>query len=350
MQEGQKKTWWGEDPKNLIVRMPNWLGDLVMATPVLQDLKQRFPNATITAMCSEGLAGLLENDPHVDQILRFTKPKGWFQHLHHSQVLNVLHAGDYDCGVLLTNSLSSAWWMWRGGVARRLGFIGHWRRYLLNNALTLPSNYQTQHLVATYKMLLEPLGVALSDSMPTIYVKDAELEAARATLRNNGVAADDIVIGINPGAAYGSAKCWLPDRFRDLTLALLEQPNYRILYFGDRAGAPLVNDICAAMPERVINMAGKTNIRELAALIKCCRVLLTNDSGPMHMSAALGVPPLALFGSTSDVRTGPYKLGRVIHKHVECSPCYKRVCPIDFRCMKRIEVDEVLRNLREMIG
>jgi heptosyltransferase-2 len=311
-----------------------------MATPTLQDLRQRFPNATITAMCSEGLAGLLENDPHVDQIVRFSKPDGWSP-LRHSH---------YDCGVLLTNSLSSAWWFWRGGVARRLGYIGHWRRYLLNKALPLPSNYQTQHLVTTYKMLLEPLGVPLSDSMPTIYVKDAELEAARATLKSSGVAADDIVIGINPGAAYGSAKCWLPDRFRDLTLSLLEQPNYRIVYFGDRAGTSLVNDICSAMPERVINMAGKTNIRELAALIKCCRVLLTNDSGPMHMSAALGVPPLALFGSTSDVRTGPYKLGRVIHKHVECSPCYKRVCPIDFRCMKRIEVDEVLRNLREMIG
>lgn len=350
MQERQQKTWWGEDPKNLIVRMPNWLGDLVMATPVLQDLRQRFPQASITAMCTEAIAGILEHDPNVNQIFRFSKQSGWVHHFRGHDVLDSMRHADYDCGILLTNSLSSAWCFWRGHVNHRLGYNGHCRKFLLNKALPYPPNYQTQHLVTTYKMLLEPLGIPLSDSMPQIYLTDEELRAARSNLEAKGVNANDLIIGVNPGAAYGSAKCWLPDRFRDLTLCLLGDPRYRIIFFGDRAGAPLVNDICASMPERVVNMAGRTTIRELAALIKCCRVLLTNDSGPMHMAAALGVPPLALFGSTSDVKTGPYKLGRVIHKHVECSPCYKRECPIDFRCMKQIEVDEVLRNLREMIG
>ncbi len=338
------------DPKNIVVRMPNWLGDLIMATPVLHDLRMRFPYANITAMCVEPIATLLDHDPNVDQLFRFTRISGWFHNIHGYHILEPLRHNEYDLGILLTNSLSSAWWFWRGQVKYRIGYIGHCRRWLLNEALPLPTNYETQHLVTTYKHLLEPLGVPISDSMPGIYITESEMAAARNLLANRGVKPGDVLIGVNPGAAFGSAKCWLPERFREVTASLLANPSYRIVYFGDSAGAPIVNDICYGLPDHVINLAGKTSIRELAALIKCCRVLLTNDSGPMHMAAALGVPPLALFGSTSDVKTGPYKLGRVIHKHVECSPCYKRVCPIDFRCMKRIEVEDVLRNLREMIG
>lgn len=345
----RKATWWGSEPRNIIVRMPNWLGDMVMATPVLHDLRMRFPAASITAMCLDGLAGLLEHDPNINQVLRFSKPSGWVAHVHHGQVVEPLRHGDFDLGVLLPNSLSSAWWFWRGHVTHRLGYSGHWRSLLLNKALPLPIECETQHLVVTYKMLLNPLGIELSDTMPALYISEEESVAARQLLQHHGVEPGNRIVGINPGAAYGSAKCWLPDRFRDLTERLLIDPNLRIVYFGDYAGASLVNGVCAGMPDRVINLAGKTNIRELAALIQQCRVLVTNDSGPMHMAAALGVPPLALFGSTSDVKTGPYKLGKVLHKRVECSPCYQRVCPIDFRCMKRIEVDEVYNNLREML-
>ena len=154
------------------------------------------------------------------------------------------------------------------------------------------------------------------------------------------------MIGINPGAAYGSAKCWLPERFRELTEKLLQNPNTRILYFGDKAGASLVNEICADLPDRVINLAAQTTIRELMAYIQACHLFLTNDSGPMHMASALGTPLVALFGSTSDRYTGPYRGGKVIHKHVPCSPCYRRTCPIDFRCMTQIGVDEVYQTLQ----
>ncbi len=349
MQPDKQKTWWGSEPRNIIVRMPNWLGDLVMATPVLADLRQRFPHANITAMCVEPIATLLEQDPHIDQLFRFRRINNWIHHFHSYQILEPLRHNEYDLGVLLTNSLSSAWWFWRGKVQHRLGYIGHWRRLLLNKALSLPANHETQHLVLTYKQLLEPLAIPLSNSTPALYISDEEMSAAHALLANNGVKPGDVIIGVNPGAAFGSAKCWLPDRYREVAASLSADPKHRMIFFGDPAGTPLVNDICNGMPDQVINLAGKTTIRELAALIKCCRVLLTNDSGPMHMAAALGVPPLALFGSTNDVKTGPYGLGRVLHKHVECSPCYKRVCPIDFRCMKRIEVEEVLRNLREML-
>jgi heptosyltransferase-2 len=224
------------------------------------------------------------------------------------------------------------------------------RSFLLNKAIPFPKNKETQHLVLTYKALLEPLGIPLSSTSPRLYVSKEEKENAISLLVANDInPKTQFLIGINPGAAYGSAKCWLPDRFQAVTGKLLQNPHAVVAFFGDTAGTPLVNDICKEFNSRVINFAGKTNLRELLALIECCSVFLTNDSGPMHIAAALKVPLVALFGSTSDIKTGPYGGGTVIHKHVECSPCYKRVCPIDFRCMKRIEVDEVYESIRRLL-
>lgn len=342
--------WPARPPKNILIRMPNWLGDLVMATPIIQDLRNHWPEARITAMCQSHGGALLEHDPHLNEIYSFKKPSGWIHRAQHMDLIDTLRRGEYDLGILLTNSFSSAWWFWRGHVANRIGFKGNFRSLLLNKALPFPAHKEKQHLVMTYKALLEPLGIPISSTAPTLYVSDEEKKHALARLESDGYRpGEHILVGINPGAAYGSAKCWLPDRFHLLTQRLLEDPRIVIAYFGDHSGAPLVNEICKGFEDRVINFAGRTNIRELMALIQACAVMLTNDSGPMHIADALKTPLVALFGSTSDVKTGPYRGGVVIHKHVECSPCYKRVCPIDFRCMKQIEVEEVYQAIRNQI-
>ena len=339
-----------ESPKNIIVKMPNWLGDLVMATPVLADLRQHWPDANITAMCQSNVAAILKHDPNITEVFSYRKPSGWIPHSHHWKIISDLRKGQYDMGILLTNSFSTAWWFWLGGVKNRIGFKGNARSWLLNNAVPFPKERETQHLVITYKQLLEPLGIPLSDTAPQLFISPEEQQAAEDLLQKCGVVKNkSVIFGINPGAAYGSAKCWLPDRYRAVTEKLLEDPLAYVIYFGDPAGAPLVNSICQDLPSRVINLAGKTSLRELMALMNCCSAILTNDSGPMHIAAALKIPLVALFGSTSDIKTGPYGIGKVIHKHVECSPCYKRVCPIDFRCMKRIEVDEVYNELLRSI-
>lgn len=338
-------------PKNIIVRMPNWLGDLVMATPVLADLRARWPAARITAMCQSNVATLLKGDPNVDEVFSYQRPSGWIPHQQHWVIIEDLRYGQYDLGILLTNSFSSSWWFWRGHVQNRVGFAGNLRSLLLNTAVPLPPNLETQHQIDTYKSLLVPLGIPLSKTPPHLYVTPEEQTAAAALLQLHGVVSGKhVIVGINPGAAFGSAKCWLPDRFQEVTRQLLENPLVYVVYFGDPSGAPLVHEICKDLPERVINLAGKTSLRELVALIQACSIFLTNDSGPMHIASALNIPLLALFGSTSDVRTGPYGMvSKVIHKHVECSPCYKRQCPIDFRCMKRIEVSEVYNELQKLI-
>jgi heptosyltransferase II len=337
-------------PTNIIIRMPNWIGDAVMATPILADIRNRWKTAKITVMCQGSVGTILLHDPHIDHIYSFKKPSGWIHRFHRTDIIETLREGDYDLGILLTNSLSSAWWFWRGDVRKRIGFANGMRNALLTTAVPYPENMEAQHQVITYKHLLRPLGIPISCTEPKIYVSPEEMQEAYRLLKLWGVdPKEHIIVGINPGAAYGSAKCWPPERYQEVTKKLLANPHLFIIYFGDEPGAPLVNEICKQFDNRVINLAGRTSLRELIALINCCSIFLTNDSGPMHLAAALGIKLLALFGSTNDVKTGPFPAGKVIHKHVECSPCYKRTCPIDFRCMMRITVDEVYDELKQML-
>jgi heptosyltransferase-2 len=334
-----------KNPKNIIVRMPNWVGDMVMATPIISDLRMAFPDAKITAMCKNPLCELLEEDQEIDEIFCFNKTTLFSRHSDRRNILEKLQKGKYDLGILLTNSISTAWWFWQGKVENRIGFNTKGRRYFLTHAVDIPENIKEQHLVTTYKKLLEPLGLPVSQTSPRIFVSENEILMARALLKQHGVSEENVIVGINPGATYGSAKCWLPERFRSITKRLLEDKRVFVVYFGDLATASLVKEICQGLSQRVINMAGLTSLRELAALLKICDVLLTNDSGPMHIAAALGTPIVALFGSTNPDITGPFRTGVVVQKPVECSPCYQRTCPIDFRCMKKIEEQEVYAHL-----
>lgn len=325
----------------ILVRMPNWLGDAVMATPILQDLKEHWPHAHLTALCQGSAGQLLAGNPFVDEVLSFQKQDK-------KTLLQSLKKNPFDLGILLTNSFSSAWMLWRGNIKKRLGYTSDARSFFLTDPIPFPKEKGKEHLVITYKKLLLPLGIPLSSTSPSLYVSPAEKIRVHEIRKQYGVTSKTLV-GINPGAAYGSAKCWLPERFREVAKKLIQEHEVAILFFGDKTGEPLVREICQGLPPEAINLAGKTSLRELIALIQACSAFLTNDSGPMHIAAALKTPLVAVFGSTNEVATGPYEHGTVIHKHVECSPCYKRTCPIDFRCMTRIESDEVYNALQRLL-
>jgi len=343
------KSLQGVEFRNIIVRMPNWIGDMVMATPILTDLRKAYPNARITAMCRAPICDLLKEDSQVDELFCFSKTSGFSRRSDKKNIIEKLRHGKYDLGILLTHSLSSAWWFWQGKIKTRLGYDCNGRRFLLTHPVPLPEKLEKQHLVNTYKMLLKPLGIPLSTSPPRLFLADKEVTEAKTLLKQHGVTKESHLVGINPGATYGSAKCWLPNRFREVTEKLLSDPNVFIVFFGDQPTASLVKEICQGLQSRVINLAGLTSLREVAALISLCDVLLTNDSGPMHIADALGTKIVALFGSTNEIVTGPYRSATVIHKHVKCSPCYQRTCPIDFRCMKEIEAEEVYQAILHML-
>lgn len=338
-------------PQNILIRMPNWIGDLVMATPLLTDLRNAFPDASVTAMCRTPLCELLTHDKRIDELFCFTKPSNDFSRRQEKRdLIAKIQAGKYDVGILLTNSFSSAWWFWQGKVKRRIGFRGNWRSALLTDPIPFPKEREKQHLTLTYKCLLEPLGVPRSQTAPRLFVLEKEKEQAKQKLRRLGWSEGKKLIGIHPGATYGSAKCWPPERFHELAKRLSQDPSHCLLFFGDNATSSLVHKICQGLPKSVFNLAGETHLRELLCLIALCDVLVTNDSGPMHIGAAMGTPLVALFGSTSEIATGPYgQPEAVIHKKVDCSPCFKRTCPIDFRCMKQIEVQEVWEKVHQQL-
>lgn len=329
-----------EEPSSIIIRMPNWLGDVVMATPVLSAVREKWPRAHITLMMAEGLAPLLEKDPRINEIFAFKRPKGFLHRLQANQIIERLREGKYDMGILLTNSFSSAWWFYRSHIKT---VAGYGRKFLLNKSRQLPKNYKKQHLVHSYLQLLEVIGIPFKERVPELFITREEKEAAFERYRALNGGSKRFVIGLNPGAAFGPAKCWPAERFRALTKKLLENEKILLVFFGDRLAEPLVDEIVRGFPERAVNLSGKTLLREFMALISACDLFITNDSGPMHVAAAVGTPLIALFGSTSDVMTGPYKSGDVIHKRVSCSPCFLRECPLDFRCMKAIEVEDVMQ-------
>jgi heptosyltransferase-2 len=220
-------------PQNIIVRMPNWIGDLVMATPILSDLRKAFPNASITAMCRSPICELLQHDPEINELFCFSKATGFGRRSERRNIIEKLRKGKYDLGILLTHSFSSAWWFWQGKIAHRLGYDCNGRRLLLNTSIPLPENIQNQHLVVTYKMLLGPLGIPISDTPPRLYLTQKEIADASTLLKQRGIPEGGTIVGINPGATYGSAKCWLPERFRKVAERLLEDKDLYLVFFGD---------------------------------------------------------------------------------------------------------------------
>lgn len=282
-------------------------------------------------MVQHSISPLFEGDPRIDGLFAFQRPSGFLHRVGQRQIIERIREGQFDLGLLLTNSFSSAWWFWRGGVKRRIG--------------SRNTPLQGEHQVEKYLSLLRPLGYRGEPGKLQLFITRDERESAKRRLRLLG-AQGKKVIGIHSSAAYGTAKCWPPERFRALAERLVNL-GYFVVFVGDNKAAPEVHEIIRDLP--VTSLAGKTTLRELMALIACCDLFISNDSGPMHVAAALDVPVIALFGSTDPVKTGPYGCGFVISEKVSCGPCFQRNCPLDFRCMQRIEVDDVLFHVKRLL-
>lgn len=335
-------------PKNIIVRMPNWVGDLVMATAVLSDIKRVFPYVKLTVLARENVSGLLKNDTDINCLFCLKKQNIFFRNKANKQVIEELKKTNFDYGILLTNSFSSAYLFYKANIKNIIGYKNDFRSFFIEHS---PDPLKINaHQIIKYKNLLAPLGIAVSDTRPRLFLDIKEIDKAKDILYGNGFNDTRRLIGISPFAKYGRAKCWPADRFRQAAEILANDKKNFIVFTGDNYSRTLVDDICGGLPKNVISLAGKTNLRELACVIKLCSLFLTNDSGPMHIASALDIPLLALFGSTSSALTGPYnEKAVIINKKAECSPCFKRRCSRDFKCMNQIAVDEVLNKINVIL-
>lgn len=333
----------------ILVRVSNWLGDVVMGTAALSRLAELHPGADLWVHAPKGIREILLHHPAISRLLDLPLSKGMGAPFRLGGALRRLNI---DRIYLFPNSFSSALAAWWAGIPTRVGYAQEGRRPLLTDVRPHDARALELHMVHYYLNLVEPGGAWGLEHRPRIYLTEEERSWAERYLAEAGVVRGDWLVGLNPGAVGGSAKRWPADRFAELAGRLARERQARLLLFGNAAERALTDEIAARAGVRLINTAGETNLRQLAALMARCAWVVSNDTGGMHVADAVGARVLALIGPTRHENTRPFGANHVIvRESVDCSPyrqpCMLKECPIDHRCMTAIRVDRVWEALRE---
>jgi heptosyltransferase-2 len=346
-------SWWamGFNPSaisRVCVRATNWLGDAVMSLPAIRAIRQVFPPAHIALVARPWVAELYARESSLDRVIPYTAERGLGAKRAFAEMLR---RERFDAAILLQNAFDAALLAWLAGIPERIGYNRDGRGLLLTQAIAVPEPGEIpRHERFYYLELLRRAG--LIEHFPetsAIRLEGVGLarDAGQAHMARLGISGP--ALGISPGAAYGNAKRWLPERFAEVATVL--EPGV-VLLFGSPGERPLCETVAEPLRRggmEVRNLAGETTLGEFIDLAAACRLFLTNDSGAMHVASALGVPTLAIFGATDDTTTGPTgPLARVVREHAECSPCLLRECPIDHRCMTAVTVERTVRVAREL--
>lgn len=347
--------------KNILVREVNWIGDAVMTMPALRALKLANPGARITLLAKPWVSNLFEMDPNVDEIILY---KDTYEGLTGKfKLAQEIRKHDFCMAMLFQNAFGAAFIAFIAGIPERIGYSRDGRRLLLTEAVPFDGRAKALHHIEYYLNLVEKAGFPAKYELPWIYLSPEERLDARdklKTLRRP-------VVGINPGATYGSSKRWPPGRFAEVAYRTISEMQGSAVIFGGPSETAIAEEIerefnkLSGNPElnsslithhSLLNLAGKTSLRELIALISECDLLVTNDSGPMHIGYAVRTPVVAIFGSTSPEHTGPVgKKDIVIKKALDCAPCFKRECKKhNLKCMDMITSEEVFEAVKERVS
>ena len=319
-------------PFQILIRSSNWLGDAAMSVPAVRAIRAGRPDARVTIAAPEKIASMWKLVAEVDAIIPLPR----------SRLLPVVwllrREPSFDVAILFPNSVRAALESWLTRIPRRVGYRGHWRRWLLNQIVPVPRKPgpPEHHSLRFLRIARECGADAFGSDRSRAGIGYSTPKVQIAINRQ------PIKIGLCPGAEYGPAKRWLPERFAEAVEKISAQSSVRWILLGTPRDATVGDQIAAALGDHCVNRIGQTTLDQLIDELRECRLLLTNDTGTMHLAALLGVPIVAIFGSTEPRLTGPLGNGHmVLRHHVECSPCFLRECPIDFRCMKAVSVQEV---------
>ncbi len=341
--------------KNLLVRGVNWIGDSVMILPALMALRKAMPDAKISLLVKPWVSPLFENNPNIDEIITYSdKYKGIIGRIKLSRMLNKKKF----CGaILFQNAFDAALITFLAHIKERAGYNRDGRGPLLTTAVPVPKDEGKVHQINYYLNLLEQLGINAKYSDPYIYLTLNEKLQARKFLQDM----KRPIFGINPGATYGSAKRWLPERFAEIANWFISDTGGSTIIFGSKSEIDIADEIFRKVipefrvPNSLISLTGKTSLRELISLISECDVFVTNDSGSLHIAYAVGTPLIAIFGSTDPKLTGPPpqlngNSNVVITPDIPCSPCFERTCKNnDMRCMYAIISDDVYFEIKKIL-
>ncbi len=338
-------------PTNILVRVPNWIGDAVMCLPSLMDMRNYFDRSKVTILARPTIAELLRGHSAIDDVLVYDY-QGEHQGLVGLWKLGrLVNKKRFDCAILFQNAFEAAILTLLSGISSRIGYATDGRGWLLTQPVPLLGSMAMHH-IRYYQHLVQAItNVSPQDRAPLLVMTPEEKATCESTFPDVFQHPEMMVIGLNPGSVYGSAKRWLPERFAEVGDRLIESltravsgiPLVRCVIVGGKGEEDIGASIAKHMTHQPIILSGKTTIRELMGILTRCAVLVTNDTGPMHMAQALGVPVVAIFGSTDPHTTGPLgPLQDSVRAQVRCSPCLLRTCPIDHRCMTHVSVEQVL--------
>ena len=339
-------------PQRLVVLAPNWLGDAVMALPLLNDIRRAWPESHLAVAARKSVAPLYEMVSGVAEILRF-EGNGGSAVRHWRRDARLLQQGRFDAALLLPNSFLAAWLTARAGIPERWGYARDLRGRLLTRPIPRPRD--ALHQAEYYQRLATALGVSIGEGFAHVDIADRAHARARELLSEAGLAPAQRYVVCAPGAAYGRAKQWLPERFAELA-GLLGRDGVATVLVGTQAD----RTVCAGIVRRaqgeatIVDLSGKTDLVTVAAVMSGADATIANDSGAMHLASAAGSRVVAIFGPTDHRKTAPLRVNAaapppvIVATRVWCRPCMLRECPIDHRCMRRISARDVLASVNRV--
>lgn len=330
----------------ILIRATNWVGDAIMALPALRAVRKRFPDAEISIVARPYVADIYRDQEICNQLIPYD-PKGLHAGISGRERLAAeLRVQKFDVALLLQNAFDAAWLAWRANIPERIGYARDGRSFLLTKAVPLPRDGEIPaHEKFYYLELLRRAGwldCVHDETFIGLNIPDEKRRSADEFLRKSGVRQDARRIAIGAGASYGSAKCWPPPRFAEVANRLQSEADADVILFGTAAEASVSTAISAEMRRPPIDLTGKTATADLPALLSQCHLFIGNDSGAMHVAAAVGLPIVAVFGPTDPDGTTPVTPRcSIVQQKPYCSPCFLRRCPTDHRCMTAITADMV---------
>ena len=331
-------------PFRILIRATNWLGDSVMSIPAVRAIKTGRPDAHVTVAAPDKLGPVWKMIAGVDDFISVTGNSLL------ATVRTLRAQPQFDVVVLFPNSLRVSLESWCSGIPRRVGYRGHWRAWLLNQVVRKPRKLRPfQHQSIDYLRIAQHCGAEVDLSAPagTTQIPKSQQVGSDQTSHIN----PQTLLGLCPGAEYGPAKRWLPERFAEVAIEIAARARVQWVLFGTEQDGEVGETLANALGTRCVNRIGQTNLEQLIQELRSCRLLLTNDTGTMHLAALLGVPTVSIFGSTDPRLTGPLGERHTVLRHqVECSPCFLRECPIDFRCMKAVTTQEAVAAVLSLLA
>jgi heptosyltransferase-2 len=333
-------------PRSILVLTREHIGDLVCTTPALRSLRRLYPQAHIVVEVGERAACVLENNPSVDEIILRPHRQGLTGK---AQFIRLLRRRRFDLGIVLDNSADMILYLRLGGVERRAGLICKKR---FSGFLTDSISFDpTQHeMIDNFRNVVALLGADVSDPQPELFPTAQDFARVDALFVEHGLRPEETLIALNPGAS-APANRWLPERFAEAGDLLAKRPGTRILLLGSESDLPIAAEVLQGMQSAPTVLTGQLSVLQLAETLRRCSLLITNDTGPMHIGCAMRTPIVAIFGPAIPHESGPgYVPGNIVLRNVtDCPDCTKYDCRDNRRCMRAVTVAEVVAAAEQQL-